>query len=77
MCLTLDYDDIVHDVEAMFTFQRVYEELELIFERYPLRAQFDNVRELLKIYGKILVNSFAVMDSDALINQIGRAVYLG
>lgn len=64
----------------MFTFQRIYEELELIFERYPLRPPFDNVGELLKIYGKILVNSFAVMQqtgSGVLINQIGRAIYLG
>lgn len=65
----LDYDDVIHDADAMFAFNRIFAEIEAIFQR-----EFDVV-EVIKIYGRVLVNSFAIQDE--LMRPIGRAVYLG
>ena len=54
----------------MYEFEHVYDQLSLIFgEALP------DVPTVLSIYGKLLINSFAVQDQ--FMRQIGRAVYLG
>lgn len=65
----VDYEEVIHDTNAMFTFNRIYSEIEHIF-----RQEFDLVW-LIQIYGKVLVNSFAIQDQ--FLQPIGRAVYLG
>lgn len=80
-----DYSDVTHDPSAMHTFSYIYEELEFIFDGnvHPALETFIDVETLIRIYGKILVNSFAVQESGPLkrggrsLRQIGRAVYLG
>lgn len=53
----------------MHTFNRIFADLELIFEKELV------VGDMVRVYGKILVNSFAVQDE--FLQPIGRAVYLG
>ena|SRR6218665_1858830 len=101
--LYTDYEDIIHDAEAMRIFGFILEELELIFDgsfemdsrtdcslpvssivRRPLTGLV-SVECLIRMYGRILVNSFAIPDSDAdngtdrlySLQQIARGVYLG
>lgn len=52
----------------MLTFNSVFTELELINEDL-------DINYALKIYGKVLTNSFAIHDEK--LSPIGRAVYLG
>lgn len=54
----------------MFTFNRVYSELEMMFKDEEL-----NVYETLVNFGKLMVNSFAIQNE--LMCPIGRAVYFG
>ncbi len=69
IAISLDYDNVLHDSSAMHVFNAVFENLELIFgDRLPA------IELLISIYGKILVNSFAVQDE--MMEQIGRAIYL-
>ncbi|RWS13533.1 histone-lysine N-methyltransferase SMYD3-like protein, partial [Dinothrombium tinctorium] len=63
------FDDIIRDTEAMFAFDHIYKELEIILKRDL------DIAEIIKIYGKVLVNSFAVQND--LLQPIGRAIYLG
>lgn len=68
--ISADYDNIVSDVHAMYEFDAVFTDLEIIFgDKLP------NIRDIIRIYGKIIINSFAVQDK--LMRPIGRAVYLG
>lgn len=53
----------------MLAFNHIFQDLELIFEREL------HVEQMLHVYGKILVNSFAIQDE--YLRPIGRAVYLG
>ena len=53
----------------MHAFNRIFMDLEAI-----VGEELD-VREMVRFYGKILVNSFAVHDE--LMQPIGRALYLG
>lgn len=53
----------------MHAFNRVFADLEVIFQKEL------NVEDMIRVYGKILVNSFAVQDE--FLQPIGRAVYLG
>lgn len=64
-----DYENVIHDPEAMHAFNRIFLDLEAI-----IGEELD-VRDIVKYYGKILVNSFAVHDE--LMQPIGRALYLG
>lgn len=64
-----DYEDISHDASVMFTFERIFSQLELVFER-----ELD-VKSILSMYGKIVINSFAIQD--AYFRPIARGVYLG
>lgn len=65
----IDYEEVVHDSEAMFAFSHIFWELEAIFH------QELDVKEVIEFYGKVLVNSFAIQDE--VMQPIGRAVYLG
>ncbi|KAJ6216705.1 hypothetical protein RDWZM_007862 [Blomia tropicalis] len=90
-CLMDHYDDIIHDPSAMHTFEYVYDELELLFDgsirngiEYRKLTQIVSMEMLIRIYGKILVNSFAIQESGDRtkdhgnsLRQIGRGVYLG
>lgn len=53
----------------MHSFNRIFADLEIIFGRELV------VEDMIRVYGKILVNSFAVQDE--FLQPIGRAVYLG
>ena len=53
----------------MFTFERIFTQLELVFDK-----ELD-VKSVLSVYGKILINSFAIQD--AYFRPIARGVYLG
>ena len=75
----------------MHTFEYVYDELELLFDgsirngiEYRKLTQIVSMEMLIRIYGKILVNSFAIQESGDRtkdhgnsLRQIGRGVYLG
>ncbi|KAI1293717.1 N-lysine methyltransferase SMYD2-A [Halotydeus destructor] len=63
------YENVIHDADAMLAFNRIYADIESLLER-----EID-IAWLISIYGKVLVNSFAVQDE--LMRPIGRAVYLG
>lgn len=54
----------------MYEFEKVHDQLALIF----INALPD-VPTVLSVYGKLLINSFAVQDQ--FMRQIGRAIYLG
>lgn len=56
----------------MFNFGLIVEELEL----FPEIFDFIDMENLLRIYGKILINSFAVKVPDSG-RIIGRALYIG
>lgn len=58
----------------MRIFELLYEELELIFGQQL--SQLASVQMLLTIYGKLLVNTFAIHEENSF-RQIGRALYLG
>ncbi len=67
---SIDYDNIVKDVSVMYGFDAILADLELIFaDKLP------HIKYVVSIYGKILINSFAVQDE--FMRQIGRAVYIG
>ncbi len=67
---SIDYDNIVKDVSVMYGFDAILMDLELIFaDKLP------DIKYVISIYGKILINSFAVQDE--FMRQIGRAVYIG
>ncbi len=54
----------------MYGFDAILADLELIFaDKLP------DIKYLISIYGKILINSFAVQDE--FMRQIGKAVYIG
>jgi hypothetical protein len=54
----------------MYGFDAILMDLELIFaDKLP------DIKYVISIYGKILINSFAVQDE--FMRQIGRAVYIG
>lgn len=90
-----DYNEIIHDPSAMYTFENIYETLELMFDGSPILpiddeeqrppqrrklSQIISMENLIRIYGKILVNSFAIQESgyqQCSLRQIGRGVYLG
>ncbi|OTF68980.1 hypothetical protein BLA29_010472 [Euroglyphus maynei] len=56
----------------MLTFGAIFEELELFnFKHYDL-----SIEQLIRIYGKILINSFAITDQNSG-HVIGKALYLG
>lgn len=60
----------------MHLFSSVFEELELVLANQGGNsAQVLNIDLILSVYGKILVNSFAIQSESW--HQIGRAVYLG
>lgn len=71
----------------MHTFAYIYDELELLFDGSshvaPKLSTLATDQQLVRIYGKILVNSFAVHESGtpseggSSLQQIGRAVYIG
>lgn len=54
----------------MRQFEPVLNDLELI-----LGDKLPDIKQVISIYGKILINSFAVQDEYW--NQIGQAIYLG
>ena len=64
-----DYDEIIHDASAMLAFERIFTQLELVFQ-----CDLD-VKEVISAYGKILINSFAIQDE--FFRPIARAVFLG
>jgi hypothetical protein len=63
------YEDVIHDASAMLRFNDIIQDLEKIFQ------EAIDVKFLISVYGKILVNSFAIQDE--LLRPIGRAVYIG
>lgn len=65
-----DLDQVRFDSFAMHLFNQVFAELELIFSNDEL-----DIDLVLKFYGRILVNSFAIQD--CFLRPIGRAIYLG
>ena len=64
-----DYENVIHDSCAMMAFSHIFQDLEAMFAREL------EVEPMIRVYGKILVNSFAVQDE--YLRPIGRAVYLG
>lgn len=54
----------------MSQFGEIYEELELLYG-----DELPDIRQLLSMYGKVLINSFALKDESK--KAIGRAIYLG
>lgn len=70
-CLMDHYGHLIQDLETMLTFGAIFEELEL----FNLK-QILTIEELIRIYGKILINSFAITDQNSG-SVIGRALYLG
>lgn len=54
----------------MFEFEKIFDDLVLIFG-----DSLPDIKDVISIHGKLLINSFAVQDE--LMRQIGRAVYLG
>lgn len=60
---------MIHDAGAMHRFNDIIQDLEKIFQE-PL-----DIKSIISVYGKVLVNSFAIQDE--LLRPIGRAVYLG
>lgn len=53
----------------MHSFERIFCQLEFVLQDDL------NVKEMLSVYGKILINSFAIQDE--FFRPIGRAVFLG
>lgn len=53
----------------MLAFNHIFQDLEIMFEKEL------HVEQMIRVYGKILVNSFAIQDE--FLRPIGRAVYLG
>ncbi|CAG2170898.1 unnamed protein product [Oppiella nova] len=69
-CLMDHYENITKDFSVMREFELIYNDLALIFgDNMP------DINTTLSIYGKLLINSFAVQDP--FMRQIGRAIYLG
>ena len=64
-----DYENVIRDFSVMKLFNQVFQDLEIMFAREL------HVESMLRTYGKILVNSFAIQDE--FLRPIGRAVYLG
>ncbi|CAG2119963.1 unnamed protein product, partial [Medioppia subpectinata] len=69
-CLMDHYENITKDFGVMREFELIYNELTLIFG-----DSLPEIEIILRIYGKLLINTFAIQDS--LMRQIGRAIYLG
>ncbi|XP_027202506.1 histone-lysine N-methyltransferase SMYD3-like [Dermatophagoides pteronyssinus] len=77
-CLMDHYDHLVKDLDAMLMFGAIFEELELFNFHNNNNHHYKNlsIEQLIRIYGKILINSFAITDQNS--GQIiGRALYLG
>lgn len=78
-CLMDHYDHLVKDLDAMLMFGAIFEELELFnFHNNNNNHHYKNlsIEQLIRIYGKILINSFAITDQNSG-QVIGRALYLG
>jgi hypothetical protein len=69
MVVMADFSNVTHHASAMLAFNSIFQDLEIIFQREL------NVQEMIQVYGRILVNSFAIQDE--YLRPIGRAVYLG
>lgn len=63
------YEEVIHDASAMIAFNDIFLDLEKIL------GQDLDIKSTISVYGKVLVNSFAIQDE--LLRPVGRAVYLG